>query len=73
MRNSEYTCDRCGAQVSTEDAYTLKLTRKLYKRADGSREDPRKVHASYDLCEGCAAAIEARIPSLLAIHRRAES
>lgn len=72
MRNSEYTCDRCGAQVSTEDAYTLRLSRKLCRRADGSMKEPRsKVHASYDLCEGCAAQVEASLPSLLAIHRRA--
>ena len=71
MRNSGYTCDRCGAQVSNEDAYTLRLSRKLHKRIYGSTEEPRTAHVSYDLCEGCAAQVEASLPSLLAIHRRA--
>lgn len=63
MRNSEYTCDRCGAQVNKGNAYTLRLVKKVHTRELMATVDP-VPYIEYDLCEGCAAIVEEKMKEL---------
>ena len=63
MRNSEYTCDRCGTQVNKGEAYTLRLVKKMHTRELMTPVE-RTPYVEYDLCETCAAMVEERMKEL---------
>lgn len=67
MRNSEYTCDRCGAQVNKGEAYTLRLVKKMHTRELMTPVE-RTPYVEYDLCETCAAIVEEGMHGMTVSH-----
>ena len=55
MRNADYTCDLCHAQVYERDLYVLDLGRMVATRAGASRL------FRYDLCEKCAKLVNDKV------------
>lgn len=55
MKNSDYTCDLCHAQVYERDLYVLDLGRMVATRTGASRL------FRYDLCEKCAKLVNEKV------------
>lgn len=68
MRNNDYTCDRCGAQFNESNGFTLSLSVKERARTMCYEQSM----FSYDLCEGCAQAVQAKARDLIAEGKEAE-
>jgi len=61
MRNSDYTCDLCQAQISEREAFVLNLGKMI-----STRSDPR-TFLRYDLCERCAEIVNEKVRQQLGI------
>lgn len=63
MKNSDYTCDVCGAQMSYHEAYFLRLGKMSVMRTD-----PYPT-LRYDLCESCHDRARSAVTNLLVVLR----
>ena len=67
-KNSEFTCDRCGAQFDGDEGFSFTLGRKEMER---SFDMDCVGGFKYDLCESCAAHVMRGIVRFLSVNKRA--